>query len=190
VANGRTLAPPVRFDSHDPLDKIHARCFIDSTIPGADRDGAGATQAFGEQDREDVMALTHSDAIEVKRIQGKGRGVFARRVIREGEVIERVPVLVLPRAEAQNGSGSSRLSVYCFEWGRGTVAVALGYGSLYNHSYKPNARYDDESAQTKVFTAIREIAAGEEITVNYNGEPEDGSPVWFKVLTNEKSQSL
>ena len=148
-----------------------------------------ATQAFSDQDREDVMALTQSDAIEVKRVQGKGRGVFARRLIREGEVIERVPVLVLPLAEINNGSGPTRLSGYCFEWRRGTVAVALGYGSLYNHSYKPNARYDDESAQTKVFTAIREIPAGEEITINYNGEPEDEAPVWFKVLTNEKSQS-
>jgi uncharacterized protein len=136
------------------------------------------------------MALTHSDAIEVKRVQGKGRGVFARRLIHDGEVIERVPVLVLPLAETQNGSGSSRLSGYCFHWRRGTVAVALGYGSLYNHSYTPNARYDDESGQIKVFTAIREIAAGEEITINYNGEPGDEAPVWFKVLTNEKSPSL
>jgi uncharacterized protein len=134
------------------------------------------------------MALTQSDAIEVKRVQGKGRGVFARRLIREGEVIERVPVLVLPVAETQNGSVPSRLSGYCFLWGRGTVAMALGYGSLYNHSYTPNARYDDESGQTKVFTAIREIAVGEEITINYNGEPEDESPVWFKIVTNEKSQ--
>ena len=65
--------------------------------------------------------------------------------------------------------------------GRGTVAVALGYGSLYNHSYQPNARYDDESGQTKVFTAIRDIAPGEEIMVNYNGEPEDETPVGFKI---------
>jgi uncharacterized protein len=136
------------------------------------------------------MALTHSDLVEVKRVQGKGRGVFARRSIREGEVIERVPVLVLPLAETKNGSAPSRLSGYCFEWRRETVAVALGYGSLYNHSYNPNARYDDERAQTKVFTAIREIAAGEEITINYNGEPGDESPVWFKVVTNEKPQSL
>ncbi len=32
------------------------------------------------------MALKHSDAIEVKRVRGKGRGVFARRLIRQGEV--------------------------------------------------------------------------------------------------------
>jgi SET domain-containing protein len=68
------------------------------------------------------------------------------------------------------------------------VAVALGYGSLYNHSYQPNARYDDESGQTKVFRAIRDIAPGEEIVVNYNGEPGDETPVWFKLMESEPSQ--
>ena len=37
------------------------------------------------------MAFTHSDSIEVRRIESKGRGVFARRLIRKGELIERVP---------------------------------------------------------------------------------------------------
>ena len=128
------------------------------------------------------MPITQSDAIEVKRVKGKGRGVFARRPIRQGEVIERVPVLVLPAAEVEEMIGPARLGDYCFEWGRGTVALALGYGSLYNHSYRPNARYDDVGRRTKVFTALRDIAAGEEITVNYNGEPTDRTSVGFRVL--------
>ena len=51
------------------------------------------------------------------------------------------------------------------------MALALGHGSLYNHSFRPNARYDDVGPQTKEFTAMRDIAPGQEITVNYNGEP-------------------
>jgi len=134
------------------------------------------------------MGFTQTSAIEVKQTKGKGRGVFARRLICDGEVIERVPVLVLPVGETRSNSGTTRMAGYCFEWGRGTVAVALGYGSLYNHSYKPNARYDDESGQTKVFRAIRDIAPGEEIVVNYNGEPEDETPVWFKVIGSKTSE--
>ena len=134
------------------------------------------------------MGFTQTNAIEVKQIKGKGRGVCARRLIRSGEVIERVPVLVLPVGEILQGDGPQRLTGYCFEWGRGTVAVALGYGSLYNHSFQPNARYDDERGQTKVFTAIQDIAPGEEITVNYNGEPENESPVGFKVIAGEEPQ--
>ncbi len=134
------------------------------------------------------MGFTQTNAIEVKQIKGKGRGVFARRLIHDGEVIERVPVLVLPVGETRTASGPTRMSGCCFEWGRGTVAVALGYGSLYNHSYQPNARYDDESGRAKVFRAIRDIAPGEEIVVNYNGEPGDKTPVWFKITESEPSE--
>jgi SET domain-containing protein len=140
------------------------------------------SDSLGGLDPEDRMEFMHSDAIKVKRIEGKGRGVFARRPIRKGEVIERVPVLVLSIEEVRNGSGWTGLAGYCFEWGRGTVALALGYGSLYNHSYQPNARYDDVNPRTKVFSALRDIAKGEEITVNYNGEPKDRSPLGFKVI--------
>ncbi len=72
------------------------------------------------------MSFTQTTAIEVKQIKGKGRGVFARRLIHDSEVIERVPVLVLPVGETRTASGPTRMSGYCFEWGRGTVAVALG----------------------------------------------------------------
>ena len=125
------------------------------------------------------MAFTHSDSIEVRRIEGKGRGVFARRLIQEGELIERVPMLVLPDNECEHGPV---LSTYCFAWGRGTVALALGYGSIYNHSYRPNARYDDVGPQTKEFSALRDIQPGEEITVNYNGSPRSRKAVWFEVI--------
>jgi SET domain-containing protein len=135
-------------------------------------------------DSEDQM--THSDAIEVKRVKGKGRGVFALRSIRDGELIERVPVVVLKTNDVKDSEGWTGLAAYCFHWTKGTLALALGYGSLYNHSYRPNARYDDLEGQIKEFIAIRNIEPGEEITVNYNGEPEDDSPVGFKVVMREQ----
>jgi SET domain-containing protein len=130
------------------------------------------------------MAYTHSDAITVKRIKGKGRGVFARRRIRKGELIERVPMIVMTAKEFEEELSASRLSNYCFAWGRDQVGLALGYGSIYNHSYTPNARYEDVGPQTKVFRALRTIEPGEEITVNYNGRPGSRTKVWFKVIEN------
>lgn len=127
------------------------------------------------------MGFRHSELIEVKRVAGKGRGVFALRPIRRGEVIERVPVIVLPAATLDEESETSVLASYCFAWGRGTIALALGYGSLYNHSFDPNARYDDIGQRTKVFTALRGIAEGEEITVSYNGDASDRTPMGFDV---------
>ena len=65
---------------------------------------------------------------------------------------------------------------------RSTLALALGYGSLYNHSYQPNARYDDQPAGAMTFTALRDIRAGEEITINYNNlGPSAAHPVKFEV---------
>jgi SET domain-containing protein len=126
------------------------------------------------------MAIRQSDALEVKRVKGKGRGVFARRTIAKGEVFETCPVLILPASSIPDYSVG--IGPYVFEWGKGKVALTLGFGSLYNHSYKPNARYDDVGPQSKAFTALREIAPGEEITINYNGDPAIKKKVWFDVI--------
>jgi SET domain-containing protein len=128
------------------------------------------------------MAFRQSDAVEVKRIKGKGRGVFARRAIVRGEVIESVPVLVMTSDEYAKGLSLTPLKDYCFAWGDDEVILALGYGSLYNHSYKPNARYEDITPATKAFVALRAIAKGEEVTINYNGNPRSRAKVWFDVL--------
>ena len=62
------------------------------------------------------------------------------------------------------------------------VAIALGFGSLYNHSYTPNACYEDVSGHMKNYIAIRDIQAGEEVTINYNGDANSTEPVWFDVI--------
>jgi len=125
--------------------------------------------------------MLHSELVYVKRIKGKGRGVFARRDILKGEVIERVPVIIVPNDHFADGLKNPTLSRFCFIRTDTTVAVALGYGSLYNHSFRPNARYDDGPMATMYFTALRNIAADDEITVNYNGFPSDRSPMGFAV---------
>jgi SET domain-containing protein len=127
------------------------------------------------------MPLTQSVLIEIRHIRGKGRGVFARVLIPEGTVFERVPLLVIPAAEVLEGEDSRLLQDYVFEYKK-DVALALGYGSLYNHSYNPNARYDDAGRQIKEFRALRDIHPGEEITINYNGAEDIMDPVEFPVV--------
>jgi uncharacterized protein len=82
------------------------------------------------------------------------------------------------------GLSQTPLKNYCFAWGDRQYALALGYGSLYNHSYRPNARYEDVGRTVKAFVAIRAIAQGEEITINYNGKPRSKAKVWFDVVEN------
>jgi len=126
--------------------------------------------------------MQHSDLVFVKRVKGKGRGVFARRRIAEGALIERVPVILMPINLLVGGLDNPLLAKFVFYRNRSTVALALGYGSLYNHSFTPNARYEDEAGARMVYIALRGIAPGEEITINYNGDPEDRSSVGFEVV--------
>jgi uncharacterized protein len=110
-----------------------------------------------------------------------GRGVFSTEAIPAGSVIEICPVLILP-PDQLHSLQSTDLYDYYFQWGEGenSRALALGYGSLYNHSYSPNARYyTDFDSDTLDVIALLDITAGEEITFNYNGEPDDLSEVWF-----------
>jgi SET domain-containing protein len=123
------------------------------------------------------MSIVHSDLIEVRVTPEKGRGVFARRLIPAATQFERVPVLVF-----DDDILNTQLYDYLFEWDEDTVGLAMGYGSIYNHSFYPNARYDDEEPMIKVFSALRDIEADEEITINYNGSPERWDPVDFEVI--------
>jgi hypothetical protein len=130
-------------------------------------------------------------SIGIKNSPGKGRGVFAQRNFKKGEVIESCPVIVLPAKELDTLE-LTQLYNYYFAWGPDSkdAAIALGYGSLYNHSYTPNARYykDFDNSLLK-YVCIRDIEDNEEITINYNCNPEDKTPVWFD-LTGQDSLEI
>ncbi len=111
-----------------------------------------------------------------------GLGVFTGSLIPKGSLIEICPVLVIPKKEMKLIKRTI-LYHYYFEWKKDkkSGALALGYGSLYNHSYKPNARYEvDFKEKVMYIFARKNIKAGMEIFINYNGDPKDKSVVWFE----------
>jgi uncharacterized protein len=113
-------------------------------------------------------------AVTVRRSGIHGRGVFAAQNFQEGDVIERCPVILLREKDFPHVDATA-LYGYCYAWGGGG-AIALGYGSLYNHSVTPNAFYmvNEENETIDIF-AERTIVEGEEVTISY-GSPED---LWF-----------
>jgi uncharacterized protein len=117
----------------------------------------------------------------VARVKHKGRAVFCAEDIPKGALIEICPILKIPANEVDI-IHETELHDYYFVWGENNeeAALALGYGSLYNHSYKPNAEYifdfDEEVIEV---VAIRDIPAGKEITFNYHGDPECQDELWF-----------
>src|SRR3982074_1815613 len=102
-----------------------------------------------------------SPLICIRTVKGKGRGVFARVVIKKGAIIERVPILLVPIEHLIGGMHSPILGRFFYLWNKKTVAISLGYGSLYNHSYTPNAHYQ-HGRMSITYAAIRAIRPGEE----------------------------
>ncbi len=105
------------------------------------------------------------------------RGLLATRDIAAGEVIERCPVVFIPVAQ-EDALEATVLGNYYFLWDDDFYAMALGYGSFQNHSYHANVRFQrDFEAQQIVFTAAKAVLKGEELTINYNGDPDDVTPI-------------
>lgn len=139
-----------------------------------------------------VSSALADPRLAVVTIAGKGRGVVARQAFAVGELIEVCPVIVVDDGKALD---HTVLASYVYDWkaDASAVAVALGCGSIYNHSYRPNARYekryDGVDANTICYRAHRAIAVGDEICVNYNGDPDDQSPLWFDVVIDPAALS-
>ncbi|MCD8503020.1 MAG: SET domain-containing protein [Bacillaceae bacterium] len=107
------------------------------------------------------------------------RGVFAIRNIKKGELLHEAPVISYPNEQHQYIE-QTILGDYAFEYGINHSAILLGYGMLFNHSYEPNAVYEiNFNNNTFDFFAFRDIKAGDEILINYNGDVDDKDPLWF-----------
>ncbi len=113
----------------------------------------------------------------------KGRGVFTRERIPANTVIEVAPVIVMNAMDREH-LDKTLLHDYIFEWGKlkDKCCMALGLVPIYNHSYKSNCEYfmdfEDDNIMIKT---VRVIEKGEELTINYNGDWNDETGVWFSV---------
>ncbi|MGN6438640.1 MAG: SET domain-containing protein [Agriterribacter sp.] len=113
----------------------------------------------------------------------KGRGVFTRKKIAAGTVIETAPVIVMS-GEDRKLLDQTLLHDYIFIWGKNKdqCCMALGYIPVYNHSYQSNCEYFmDYDDETMFIKTVRAIDAGEELTINYNGNWNNKEKVWFEV---------
>jgi SET domain-containing protein len=127
----------------------------------------------------EIFRPAPNDVLEIRNDPVKGRGVFARAPIAAGSLIEAAPVIVVPAAQCPL-LDKTILHDYYFHWagdpeGEGSGAVPLGLVALCNHSRRPNARVRrNHSRETLDLLALAPIAAGDEITIDYN------CPLWFE----------
>jgi uncharacterized protein len=134
-----------------------------------------------------MKAPIHPPELYIKETgTARGRGAFAQRKYAEAEVVEVAPVVVI---KGDYDDLPDLLKTYVFNWTSLTgvpsrSAIALGYGSMYNHANPANLRYEADAREGVMrFVAARKIKAGEELTINYNGA--GGGPVsevddWFE----------
>ena len=135
-----------------------------------------------------MKKLLTSDKVYVSKsgILNADRGVYARRDIKKGEIIERCPIIEGPKNDTSNLK-ESVLVTYFFYFGKNKeqVAIALGFGSMYNHSDKPNTTYKIKRKDKIIdFIALDDIKKNDEITFNYyncSNPKSKKSPLWFEV---------
>ena len=103
------------------------------------------------------------DNVEIQNSKKGGRGVFARKPIPKGSIVEDAPFLAVYQEEVVG-----ELMNYVFVLDDHCYALCLGYGSLYNHSKSANVDHQLYPNDNRMsFTAIRDIEKGEELTVSY-----------------------
>ena len=117
----------------------------------------------------------------------KIRGIIAVEDIQKDQIIERCPILLID-IKQEPLIKDTPLNNYIFEWNKEYIAIVLGYGSLYNHSYRPNARYaHNYQDKLTIFRAIKDIKKGEEIFVNYNYVPTSKAKLDLEISSLDKT---
>ncbi|KAF7299058.1 Histone-lysine methyltransferase Set7 [Mycena indigotica] len=114
-----------------------------------------------------LLRVTHS--VE------KGRGLVANQPIAAHTLIETSPVLLFSKDEWESHGKHTILDHYTFNWKNGSMALALGLGSLFNHSDTPNVSYTIQpDSDMIIYTTTRAIEQDEELCIYY------GSKLWFQ----------
>ena len=137
-----------------------------------------------ENPGRDSHPLTRAQGLLLVSNTPKGRGVFASQPIPKGTVVEVSPVLLFSPEEVSNHTSQTVLQHYTYYWpnpssprGAQTQAIALGLGSMFNHSrLRQNVVWSrDIAAETIVYTAHRDIETGEELCISYGS-----ARLWFQ----------
>jgi len=114
------------------------------------------------------------EKLYIKNVAEKGRGVFAAKPIRKGDIVEAAPVIVIPDEDVDL-IDQTAMADYYFKWGESHFALVLGYGSLYNFSELPNLSFEvDLINEVMVYRAIKSIKKDQELTVHYQCD------LWFE----------
>ena len=115
----------------------------------------------------------YNEKIEVRPSDLEGLGVFAKELIKKNEEFESCPVIKFSSFTMKHlydlKNHRHLLHDYVFNFYHGNTCIALGYGSMYNHSndHSNASHMMKEDPDRIVFVAKRDIHPGEEILIHY-----------------------
>lgn len=105
--------------------------------------------------------------LEIKKDPKMGRGVFATKNIKKGTLIEVSEIIIFNKKDHSLIQSSGMLLNH---YPGKRSALALGLGSLFNHSDTPNVRYFFSSEKI-AFIVNQKIKAGEQLFIDYGYDP-------------------
>jgi uncharacterized protein len=121
---------------------------------------------------EIIAANQFHPNVEWRFVPDKGRGVFARRFLPKGTIVEWAPISRFPASDLKQVEHRDCQALHhVFTWGSEPgreKAYAWGLLALYNHSDTPNVELvDGPVPETGAAVALRDIQAGEELCYDY-----------------------
>jgi len=126
--------------------------------------------------------MLHIPGLFIAETEDRGRGVFTSEELSVDDIVEVCPIIIIPEKDFAK-IHESVLHDYYFNWeteDQKLLAIALGYGSLYNHSSEPNLTFILDFDQNQiVFKALKEIESGDELLINYEEGLKGKSVLWF-----------
>jgi SET domain-containing protein len=127
------------------------------------------------------MDLSQNQALFSVGSGSRGRGLFAAADIPPNALLHIAPCLLVSKDEYDSHMKHTILEHYLFNSRTsGDKLLALGYGSLFNHSSRPNVNYqvDARALQIRYTSGPQTIQTGDELCISY------GSNLWFENTEN------
>jgi SET domain-containing protein len=136
--------------------------------------------------QKDELSLVFPDIPRYYRIgKGpKGRGLFATHDVPARTLLHVAPCIKVEPEEYEEYMKYTTLEHYLFNTPSGFKLLALGDGSLFNHSRQPNVDYrvDGDRELIRYTSGHAPIQTGEELCISY------GANLWFEDADGDNDQ--
>jgi len=125
--------------------------------------------------------IPRADQLVVRESPIHGLGVFSAIDYQKGAIIETAPIILGNQQDYEMLKYTDMHDYYFLLTDKNyPIAIGLGFSSWYNHAAPANAVYlINKKKLTIQIIAYQFIAAGEEITLNYHGKPDNLAPITF-----------